>query len=181
MLFFGPAPSHSTLMRENLETFLLGQVANGLQGHKHHVTVLLWWPILQAHTNQRLCHMPDFTSWGVGTDIRTKPTAAASSNPGDLQMQMERICEKGMCHISHPGSPRATCIDFPFEYYKAILEEDVYRVELLCSSLLIHTHTLETLWRRVFPLMKHFWSTSNKGVTIFGQSKPGVVFRSKFP
>lgn len=135
-------------MWENLETLLLGQTANGLQGHKHHVTILLGWPIYQAHTNHRPCHMPDFTSSGVGADINTNPTTAASSRHGDLQMQIERICEQEMCHISHPGSRRATCKDPPLECCKAIMEREMHGVKLLCSSLLTHTHTPETLWRK---------------------------------
>lgn len=92
--------------------------------------------------------MPDFASSGVGADINTNPTIEASSPHGDLQMQIERIREQEMCHISHPGPQRATCKDPPLEFCKAIAEGEMDGVKLLCSSLLTHTHRPETLSRK---------------------------------
>lgn len=87
-------------------------------------------------------------------------------------MQIQRIYEQEkMCHVPHPGSPRASGKDFPFEYCKAIWEEDVCRVKPLCKqSVDLHPHagnSLEETSHQVFPFMKYFWSTSNQGITKF--------------
>ena len=113
-----------------------------------------------------------FARPGLRRRHQDKPSHGCSISRDDFQMQIQRIYEQeGICHAPHPGSPRANGKDLPFKYCKAIQEEDVCRVKLLCKqSSDSHPHTgnsLETTSHQVFPFMKHFWSTSSQDVTIF--------------
>lgn len=144
-----------------------------LQGHIHHITVLFCTCQTLHQPRSRRRH-------------QDKPSHCCSTSYDDFQMQIQRIYEQeGICHTPHPGSPRANGKDLPFKYCKAIQEEDVCRVKLLCKqSFDSHPHTgnsLETTSHQVLPFMKHFWSTSSQGVTIFWQPQPGAGFRSKIP